>query len=633
MNKLSTLGTRPGSINVVGERTVAALALALALAWIGWTAISWFRYHPHMPWRDLFLLLRQIMDLTEAGPELATLWQWFEPHYDTHRIAILRLLLLVDTRLLDGQSHIFYGAAWLCLLVLVFLYARLALSYFGETRCVLFTAALAGIWLFSPSHWWNLVNAINVSWHLSLTSAALAFYLLVRRAEEPRFREWCGAYLLCALAAFSNFAGVLAWLMLPLLACLIQPRALLPTLLVSGACAWLYAGGMTSDASIASQWDVGTAEVIASIRLQAEAALAANTPLRILEKTLQFLGWPLFDRAPRLAMGLGLGSAVILAMALTSALISELRSSERLHPLFTFSLMMAGLCLCIALATQLGRLMEHPNHAHGPSYERYQTVVVVYWLSVSVLVMGHRPRHGVGGPILFAGLLLLAWVLQVPTGNYLREEIQSTQAAARLFDRGRIAHVNGLKLPPGNRYIPEYVYHFDAYFARRQLAYRAPMPEPADMDRVEQCATGTVDLEFGEIQEFTEYPRGARPRAVNAKLTLPGSWMSRAIVLYQGEKPVGRLSPVHRGDYTPYALVDSASVRWEGIIAGFGAGDLIVVLHGLTGTRAVCVVSELEVNKFAGVGEQEYGSQKQAESGPKMPPVGAESVRQRVAVR
>ncbi|MCZ6829301.1 MAG: hypothetical protein O7F73_06890 [Gammaproteobacteria bacterium] len=593
MNKLSTLHTRPSSVNAVSERIVVTLALGLAVVWICWTSVNWFRYHPHLPWRDLFLVLTQVMELSRAPLDMTSLWQWFEPHYGTHRIAIPRLLLLLDTQLLSGQNHLFYAAAWLCLLLLVALYTRLAASYFREPRTVVFTAALASIWLFSPSHLWNLINAINVSWHLSLACSLLAFYLLIKRPAEPRLWDWCGAYLLCALAAFSTFAGVVAWLMLPLMACLIQPRAFIPTLLASGACAWLYVGGMASDASLASQWDAGTPDVIAKIRALAEAALAANTPARIMEKTLQFLGWPLSAQAPRLALILSLGSVAILAIVFASALLSSVRTRERLHPWFTFCLIAAGLCLGIALATQLGRLMVHPNHAHGPSYERYQTVVVVYWLSVSGLLMGQKPRTGVGGAVLFTALVGLAWALQLPTGDYLRQEIQSAEAAARLFNRGQLAHLHQSRPTAGNRFTPEFVFSFDAYFEQHQLAYRAPVASPAGLASAEPCDPESVKLEFATIQEIKEFAAGVEAQAVSASLTTPAARLSRAVVLYQGENLAGRLSPVHQGDYRPRSLLDPENTRWQGIAVPAGERDWTLVLQGATGASVLCKYTTL----------------------------------------
>ena len=206
-------GDNPFSpVPVLSERLLVALAVCIAAIWVAWTGATWFRYHPHLPWRDLFLLLAQVRELAELPLSVTALLQWFEPHYGTHRIAIPRLLLLIDTRLLAGQNHAFYAAGWFCLLLMAALYTRMAASYFQQPRTTLFAAALACIWLFSPAHLWNLVNPINVSWHLTLSFSLLAFYLLLHRYRAPRLWVWCIAYLLCALAAFSTFAGVLAWL-------------------------------------------------------------------------------------------------------------------------------------------------------------------------------------------------------------------------------------------------------------------------------------------------------------------------------------------------------------------------------------------------------------------------------------
>ena len=59
----------------------------------------------------------------------------------------------------------------------------------------------------------------------------MAFYLLLNSRSGPVLWHWLCAYALCAIAAFSTFAGVIAWLMLPVVALLVQPRAFLPAVL------------------------------------------------------------------------------------------------------------------------------------------------------------------------------------------------------------------------------------------------------------------------------------------------------------------------------------------------------------------------------------------------------------------
>ena len=570
---------------IAAEWLVVALALLLATLWTGWTTAVWFRYHPQLPWRDLFLVLGQVLELQG---ENATFRLWIEPHYGTHRIAIPRLLMLLDTRYLAGQNHSFYALGWVSLIAITVLYTRLASGCFRDLRTLIFVASLALIWLFSPSHLWNLVNPINISWHLSFAGVLLAFFLLLQKPGAAGVLRWGLAYLLCAASAFCTFAGVIAWLMLPVIAMLYQRRALLPALVLSVTSAGLYSAGMSSDAVLASQWDIGTPAVIEQIRGAAEAALAANTPLHIAEKTLRFLTWPYSAESPLAAKVLGLGSIAVLALYAVSTARAALRRHEKPSAWISFCLIVAGLCLGVAVATQLGRVLVHPNHIHGPSYERYQTVVVMYWLSLSGLLLAHKPRSGARAAAIGLALVALALVQQAPAGSYLREEIQSAESAARLFNRGRLAQSRGLSPTPGNRFTPEFVYSFDAYYVKNQLAYRAPAAPVAGLDQLAACARGAVRLSRGPVQGFPEFPRETAPRTATAEFGVPRGWAIRAVLLYQGEQLVGRLSPVHQGEYRPHTLLSAHNTRWQGLVLPAARGEFSVLLETATGIEAWC---------------------------------------------
>ena len=576
-------GYRLPRSSILAEQVLVAAALCLAAYGLLWTSIIWFRYHPHLPWRDLFVLLGQLLELEQEPIGFTTLLQWFEPHYAAHRVAIPRLLLWLDINWLAGQNHMFFAAGWACLPVLIALYTRLARAHFRQSYMAMFVAALAGIWLFAPAHLWNLLNPINISWHVTLTFSLLAFWVLLRCSEGPRWRDWCLAYLLCSLAALCNFGGVVAWLLLPVLALMLHARVVIPTLLLSVLLAWLYAGGMSSDAALATQWDLGSAEVIAQIQAQAQSVLAANTPWRILIKTLQFLTWPLTESAPGPALLLSLLSVEVLAAVALFGLRSRWYPQSPLQTWMVFCMMAAALCLGIALATQLGRLMQHPNHLHGPSYERYETVVVVYWLSISGLLLGLKPLFGRWGYLLLVALLALALTLQRPSGGYLSQEIQSMEAAGSLFIIGERAGLSGQKPQAGNRFRPEFVFTFDDLFRDRQLAYRAPMAMPEGLADVRQCSPTEVQVSVNVDQV-----------GIDARLDPPQAWWSRSIVLYRGNSRVGSLGPLHVGGFSPFGLLNPRLNRWQGTItigAGAGRQELILVLQQPLGTTAWCKIA------------------------------------------
>ena len=576
-------------------QVVSWLAVCIALLWLLWTSVSWFRYHPQLPWRDLFLILDQVIGLAQQPASVATALQWFEPHYAAHRIAVMRALQWLDIALLDGQNRAFYLAGWGSLLLLLALYTRLARQHFPGPGSAIFVAALAVIWLFAPAHLWNLVNPVNISWHLALSLSLLAFWIVLRRtvgrrAVGLRYSDWGLAYLVCTVAAFCNFAGVIAWLLLPLLAWLLQPRAFIACALGSVLLTLLYTQGMASDAALATQWELGTPEVIQQIREQAHSALAANHPWRIMVRSLQFLAWPLSESWPLTAITLSSLSVLAWGVGASQLLLARWRGVVDTPPWLVFCLLAAALCLGIALATQLGRVLQHPNHMHGPSYERYQTVVVLYWLSLSCYLVAAPALLRVPAWIKMLGVLLLAIILQHPGGRYLQQEIQSAEVAARLYSEGERSHLNGGRPMAGNRFTPEYVFSFDAFFAERALAYRVDRARPGLGVDVPVCAAGKVSF----INDVMTVGVGA-----------PWFWLSRSVSVYDQQGYLSRLSPSHLGTFSPLSLLRPQLNPWQGQVSGEGASlPLVLVLEHPWGETPWCSIDQ---SLFSGLAAGDVG--------------------------
>jgi len=550
----------------------------MAFLWLFWTSVTWFRYHPQLPWRDLFLVLDQVIDLTRAPVSIAAAQQWFEPHYAAHRIAVIRALQWLDVSVLDGQNRAFYLAGWASLGLLLALYTRLSRQHFTESVSTNFIAALAVIWLFAPAHLWNLVNPVNISWHLALSLSLLAFWIVLRRTAGLRYSDWGIAYLLCTAAAFCNFTGVIAWLLLPVLAWLLQPRAFIHCALASGLLTFFYAQGMSSDAALATQWELGTPEVIEQIREQARSALAANNPWRITVRSLQFLAWPLSEAWSFTAITLSILSVLAWGAGACQVLSARLRGVVTTPPWLIFCLLAMALCLGVALATQLGRVLQHPNHMHGPSYERYQTVVVVYWLSLSCFLVASPALLRVPAWIKMLGVLLLAMIVQQPGGRYLQQEVQSAEVAARLYGEGEQHHINGSQPRAGNRFTPEYVFSFDAFFAERALAYRVDRARPALGVGVPVCTAGRVTL----VDDVMTVDVGA-----------PWFWLSRSVSVYDQRGYLGRLSPSHLGTFSPLSLLRPRLNPWQGRVASAGlSSPLVLVLEYPWGQVPWCHIDQ-----------------------------------------
>jgi len=562
---------------------VASTAAGLALAWLVWTALMWFRWHPHLPWRDLYVIIDDLRPLLGDAWQLSD-WQFlFDAHYAAHRIALPRLLVFMDLTLFSGRGHALYSVGWMSIAGMVLLLAWRSRDLFAQQRLLwYFFIALVLMLLFSPAHWWNLTNAINTSWHLSFALALCAFAVLTRREAAPGVGTCLLAYLLATLSAFTTFTGVIAWLMLPLLARGAPRWLLLLCVLCSGVFTFLYLQGIASDAGIAARWEGGDAAAAAELRAVGEAALANNSLRRIVTGTGTVLCWPLSEQRPVLAGVLFLLSLVAVAAAWLGAMRADRQAAIALWFLFCAGL--ASLALGTALSIQMGRLIEQPNYAHGPSYERYNTIVAMYWTAVSGLLVCWL--RGVGGIVRVVSMLLLlaaVLLLQRPLGRYLEQEIESLEVAARLYAGGEKP-----VLRPGRdgkllRFKPEYVYSFDSLFAANQLAYVRPEALPENSGDTKVCSPDAYQFRA---------QAGPRKGLTTLRLRLRGplNWVARDVVLGRNGRLVARLHAEHVGDYAAISLLAADSSEWVGIIRdrAMSAKQLLVSVNLAGGGVARC---------------------------------------------
>lgn len=571
----------------LASSAVVVFACAVALYWFFWTLLVWYRYHPHLPWRDTFLVLTSVAPLLEPDADLSSLLSIFELHYSAHRIAVIRVLVMLDVSLLGGQNHLLYAAAWLSMLAMLALYVVLARQYFVAAPAkTVFVTALAIILLFSPAHVWNIINPVNTSWHISLAFSMAAFYLLLRQRESLRVRDWVLAYAVATLAAFSTFAGVICWLLLPLFALVNQRRIFAPVLLFSLVLAVLYSQGMTSDAEVALDWNLGSEEALQQVKTQAQAAISANTPWRILEKTRKLLTWPLVDHHKALASILAVFSIAVIAGFWLQSLRMLLVNKSRQHIWLELCLLCATLCALTLIAANMGRIVTQPNYIHGPSFERYQTLISVYWISVLSLLVSLTTKlnRQAGLALLIASICVVLFLL-VPAGTYLKQEIASAEYAARLYMIGERAH---LREPVRNklvRFTPEFVFSFDDFFSQRQVAYRVPANAPSALPTPLDCNASGISFSLNDVDIS-----GAK--SIIGTIATAQAYTTREITLFAGGKLVGRLYPEHTGNFSPLALLRRESNQWRGLLETNKMANepATVLATTIFGTRPLCTL-------------------------------------------
>ncbi len=540
---------------VWGSSLFALAALCVALYWLFWTSVIWFRFHPHLPWRDLFVVLRDIIALKGQALDAAALGSWLAPHYEAHRILLPRLLMSADIHLLGGHNHAFYASGLIAMVIIWLLCWGTARSYLEHKSAVLFYACLTLCWLASPAHSWNMINAINTAWHLTMAFSLLGFFALLRPRDGPALGHWLIALVCTILAAFSTFGGVVAVLLLPVYALFFDRQRFILVIILSGLFTWWYTRGMVSDAHLATEWDVGSPEIIELIREQARAALSNHTIPDMLDRTVRFLSWPAASASDIWPRVISAAAAFTVLMTWLAIIVSTFKRGLHVDRWVVFCLLGASLALGIALATQLGRVLDQPNHAHGPSLERYQTVVVCFWICWLGMIRGLMPPDRIWVDLGFAGVAgALTIYLNSMTGAYLNEEIKSSIAAAELYSQGEYRVNRGLSLPVGSRFEPEYVYQFDSFFQDNQAGYHAGIPNLGSEGTGRDCASlGFRSIDFEVDDKSIDLAIAA---------SAPGIWQLRDLVLFRDGEFIVRLTPRHHGDFTPGSLIDPGRNYW-----------------------------------------------------------------------
>lgn len=552
----------------------------------------WSRWHPQMPWRDIFVILDELMPLLEGDSQWRDWLVLLEPHYAAHRIALPRSLVALDISFFGGSSQLLYASGWLSIVTIFAIFTRGAWQYFCGDRIVwVFISAVAGVLLFAPAHLWNITNAINTSWHLCVALGLLAFAVLVRRDGPPGLMDWLLAYALATLSALTTFAGVIAWLLVPLAGLSGRRRTLMITVCLSLFLTFLYTRGISSDARIAATWNAGDPAVIADIQDAGRSAIEANDVTRIVRRAMTLLCWPLSASQPVIAGLFFALSLIPLGIGWFRMLMPPSAHAGGLHPWQKLCLLAGAWCLGVAVAVQLGRVIEQPNYAHGPSYERYNTIVALYWVAISGLLASALVRlqgwRRVAG---LAAILLGIHVIIVPGGAYLQQEISSLQTAGRLYAAGeKPALREGLDMRL-LRFRPEYVYHFDDFFQSRELAYaHLPAIDPA-ADALPDCPSGLVDLKYVPAA-------GGGLAGIGATLQGGFHYLTRDILLSHAGALFARLYPVYQGDYSPRDLASQSATRWTGAVAGDSPlpGELSITLNMVGPARLSCRLTGLGV--------------------------------------
>lgn len=579
----------------------AAINLILAITAFGlcvWNILLWYRYHVHMPWKDTLPLLRDLLPMLDRGLSFRDLPELIAPHYTAHRVMVPRLLLATDISFFSGRGHIMYLAGGLATASVVLMFSRAARQATADQRSLWATSTLAAIvMLAAPANLWNLFNPINISWPLSLALALGALYVLTQSKNNIGTATVLCANLLALAAALTNFAGVLVWLLIPLVLYYRHFQHALSWSILCLVAVAIYTWNIQSDAAIALASTSNTPQTAAFLE-DTRVLLDSQTLSTVLRKTIILLAWPLYADYPGLALAVSGFSLFCLGSGALQLVRQRGGGGISNTPWLLYCSSAALLCLGVCLSVYLGRILPYPDTVHGPSPERYQTVVSIYWLHIiGVIAILTQSLHGIPALVSRGVIALLPFILVLLPGSaYLANEFRSLAYAAALFQVGENDNLQPAPLSISPVFTPRYALAFEPAFKARELAWHtvADLPSPSTVPN--SCEQMGVEISTGNPggSPLTELLGESKVFTyLSAESSAASAIFLRDIEIWGSEGRLARLSPVHTADFSPRELLQARHSSWVGAMPrNYVRAPVLARLNVFPGLQRYCRIDE-----------------------------------------
>jgi hypothetical protein len=363
---------------------------AVGIGFLFSTMAVWLRFSVQIPVHDIVAILPLVESGVSDGWGSISLQDWLSPiSGNAHRVLVTRFLMLLDYSFLGGSNYAIYLSVWVSIALLVFAYLRAAdIQLPGDRASRYFVAGISLIFLCSPSQYLNLVNPISASWYVAMASSAVCVLIIISAGNRLGLGHLIFACLFAAIAAFSNFAGVLTCLVIPVVALHQRSRLSGLVLVFSAVLIFFYFHGVESNPSAVAKSQTpamitgaGTSAMVKLATQLKSPELWLNLLTRVASSVGLQLGAPLSAQYPFFASLAVLGSVLLIGFQWLVLGFRWCFEKEPDSRSVEFCLVMATICLGVSCAIPLGRaVFNHPMEA------RYQTITMVYWLSISCLI-------------------------------------------------------------------------------------------------------------------------------------------------------------------------------------------------------------------------------------------------------
>lgn len=336
------------------------------------------------PYRDMWIALDFVRGWFSGE---VSLFEIFSLHGGAHRLAIPKLLFLVDYGIFAGSNLFLMFIGVLTQLSMVYLFwqwAREEVSLLDESRLLL--VALCCLLMFNATQLENFLYTFDVQWFITVAAAAWALRCWILSfggngsLRSARIMYGMMGCVWALVSLFSSFSGVCVWLLLPLLVVIYQRRwisfalaALLVMVIVVSYTQGSF-GGTT-------KWIGIQGEVTLVSLFHFVFALMALW----MKWIFLYLGSPLGREFPLLA-------AVFVMVSfgfLGCQSIRILRSgTDEFSSFQIWCLFVAMFAVAVGLVTGWGRM----HFVNTADEDRYQSVVALYWLGVFSLAYLRMPQ-------------------------------------------------------------------------------------------------------------------------------------------------------------------------------------------------------------------------------------------------
>jgi hypothetical protein len=410
----------------IAPKLVVAISLLAGFLSLLFSGFFWARFRIDIPVEDTISLLPLVQSVVETGWTSITLQEWIAPHASAHRIAVGRLLMAADYNYLAGDNSLFYLGSWLSIATLCYLYfnsARLSRPLY--THVPLFMLGMALIYTCSYTLTRNLVSPINSLWYISAACSALSIYLFTVPGKKLTVLRAAAACLLSIIAAYTTFLGVISALVLVLIA--IQSRSrhslwVTPLLLIFVA---LYMRDIRTVAEVAAD-NLNAAGGAHVTQLE----VLFNFKEQIFDFIIVFLSAPISKSPTLLSYFYVIPSVCLILFGWVMLARQWFTAQPESSSVEKFYLAMATVFLGTALACSLGR-----TGFNEPAAARYQTIVMLYWLSVGGLLIyqvRNLPQPGVKTGSMLLLLLIPMGLLYHQSAFELKPVVQKSLATRNI---------------------------------------------------------------------------------------------------------------------------------------------------------------------------------------------------------